>query len=117
MRIENIDHKFSFTERSGQTFLVYYKYNPGDDEIIVLENSFNSNNESLSSANKKYINLNDIRDYKVLNTQEGKDYHKATIKLRFLEKNKSPLEITSYVKGEYIKFISKIERYVKQATI
>jgi hypothetical protein len=116
-RIDNIDHKFSFSEKNGQMFLVYYKYNNDEDEIIRLKNSFNnSNNDSNSSVKKKFISLNEIRDYQILNSQEGKDYHKATIKLRFLENNKSPLEIISYVKGDYLKFITKIEKYVKKAT-
>ena len=60
--------------------------------------------------------LIDVESGKLIN-EEGKDYHKAVIRMRYFDGHKSPLEIVSYVKGDYIKFILKIDRYVKKASI
>lgn len=96
-RINNQDYKFTFSDINGQICLSYYRYTSEDD----------------SSLNKTIIALSDIKDYVVV-IEEGKDYYPAIIKFRFNDTTKSPLEIISFVKNDYSKFIAKIDNYVKK---
>lgn len=101
-RINNVDHKFSFTETKGQIFLAYYRFSPDEEDVRN------------SPGKKNTTPLTDFKDYMVA-VDEGKDYHRALIQLRYNDTNKSPLEIISYVKSDYLKFINKIDKYVKKA--
>ena len=95
-RINNIDYKFYFNEREGKTFLTYYKLDDQDDAIV-----------------KTSINLGDLRDYLILQDEQISDY-KVTIRLRYLDSSKSPLEFNCYNREDFVKFIAKLEVYVKK---
>ena len=99
--IGSIDFKFSFIDKNAQVFLSFYKCSSDNDS------------EKLKST---LIPLREFKDFNIV-VKDGKSYHHRIIRLRYLDANRTPLEIISHVKNDYDKFVNKLEKYLKKGTV